>query len=83
MPETRDDHIAYIASRLKVLKDDRRAIFTVASHAQEAADYLQPQTGTCRARTLGKLGFFHRQRYCQLWQRIRFTKGSHGFRTIG
>jgi antirestriction protein ArdC len=26
---------------LKVLKDDRRAIFTAASHAQKAADYLQ------------------------------------------
>jgi antirestriction protein ArdC len=34
---------------LKVLKDDKRAIFTAASHAQKAADYLhglQPQTGT-------------------------------------
>jgi antirestriction protein ArdC len=32
--------------RLKVLKDDKRAIFTAASHAQKAADYLhglQPQ----------------------------------------
>jgi antirestriction protein ArdC len=26
-PETRDDHAAYIASWLKVLKDDKRAIF--------------------------------------------------------
>jgi antirestriction protein ArdC len=33
-PETRDDHAAYIASWLKVLKDDKRAIFTAASHAQ-------------------------------------------------
>jgi len=39
-PETRDDHAAYIASWLKVLKDDKRAIFTAASHAQKAADYL-------------------------------------------
>jgi antirestriction protein ArdC len=40
------DHAAYIASWLKVLKDDKRAIFTAASHAQKAADYLhglQPQ----------------------------------------
>jgi len=36
-PETRDDHAAYIASWLKVLKDDKRAIFTTASHAQKAA----------------------------------------------
>lgn len=39
-PETRDDHAAYIASWLKVLKDDKRAIFTAASHAQKAADFL-------------------------------------------
>jgi len=39
-PETRDDHAAYVASWLKVLKDDKRAIFTAASHAQKAADYL-------------------------------------------
>jgi antirestriction protein ArdC len=51
-PETRDDHAAYIASWLKVLKDDKRAIFTAASHAQKAADYLhglQPQTVTTPA----------------------------------
>jgi antirestriction protein ArdC len=35
-----DDHAAYIASWLKVLKDDKRAIFTAASHSQKAADYL-------------------------------------------
>lgn len=39
-PEVRDDHAAYIASWIKVLKDDKRAIFTAASHAQRAADYL-------------------------------------------
>lgn len=39
-PDIRDDHAAYIASWLKVLKDDRRAIFTAASHAQRAADFL-------------------------------------------
>jgi antirestriction protein ArdC len=46
-PETRDDHAAYIASWLKVLKDDKRAIFTAASHAQKAADFLnglQPES---------------------------------------
>jgi antirestriction protein ArdC len=35
-----------------ILKDDKRAIFTAASHAQKAADYLhalQPQTGTTSA----------------------------------
>lgn len=39
-PETREDHAAYIASWLKVLKNDKRAIFSAASHAQRAADYL-------------------------------------------
>jgi antirestriction protein ArdC len=39
-PETRADHAAYIASWLKVLKNDKRAIFSAAAHAQRAADYL-------------------------------------------
>lgn len=40
VPETREDHAAYIASWLKVLKNDSRAIFTAAAHAQRAADFL-------------------------------------------
>jgi antirestriction protein ArdC len=39
-PELRGDHGSYIASWIKVLKDDKRAIFTAASHAQRAADFL-------------------------------------------
>jgi antirestriction protein ArdC len=39
-PEVRDDHAAYIASWIKVLKDDKRAIFSAASQAQRAADFL-------------------------------------------
>ena len=39
-PETRADHAEYLAHWLKVLKADKRAIFTAASHAQKAADYL-------------------------------------------
>lgn len=39
-PEPGADHAAYIQSWLKVLKDDKRAIFSAASHAQRAADYL-------------------------------------------
>ena len=39
-PQHREDHAAYIASWLKVLKNDKRAIFTAASHAQRATDYL-------------------------------------------
>ena len=38
--EPRPDHAAYLDHWLKVLKADKRAIFTAASHAQRAADYL-------------------------------------------
>jgi len=39
----RRDHAAYIASWLEVLKRDPRAIFTAASKAQRAADWLHAQ----------------------------------------
>jgi antirestriction protein ArdC len=39
-PEPRADHAAYLANWLTVLKNDKRAIFTAASHAQRASDYL-------------------------------------------
>jgi antirestriction protein ArdC len=39
-PEAREDHAAYIASWLKVLKDDKRLVFSAASHAQRAVEYL-------------------------------------------
>jgi len=39
-PEPGMDHAAYIQSWLKVLKDDKRAIFAAAAHAQRAADFL-------------------------------------------
>jgi antirestriction protein ArdC len=39
-PEIRDDHAAYLGHWLKVLKEDKRAIFSAAAHAQRAADYL-------------------------------------------
>jgi antirestriction protein ArdC len=40
-PEVRDDHAAYLGHWLKVLQEDKRAIFSAAAHAQRAADYLQ------------------------------------------
>lgn len=46
-PEVRADHAAYLASWLEVLNNDKRFIFTAASAAQRAADYLhglQPKT---------------------------------------
>jgi antirestriction protein ArdC len=48
-PEAGTDHAAYVQSWLKVLKEDKRAIFSAAAHAQKAADYLhslQPQSET-------------------------------------
>ncbi len=39
-PEVREDHAAYIGSWLQVLKNDKRAIFSAAAHAQRAVDYL-------------------------------------------
>jgi len=39
-PDVRPDHAAYIGSWIKVLQNDRRAIFTAAAHAQRAADFL-------------------------------------------
>ena len=39
-PALRDDHASYLASWIKALKNDKRAIFTAASHAQRAADFL-------------------------------------------
>lgn len=39
-PETREDHAAYLAHWLEVLKSDKRAIFSAAAHAQRAADFL-------------------------------------------
>ena len=39
-PEPREDHAAYIGHWLNVLKNDKRAIFTAASHAQRVADFI-------------------------------------------
>lgn len=44
-PEPRVDHASYIASWLKVLKDDKRAIFTAAAKASQAANWLQREAG--------------------------------------
>ncbi len=39
-PEVREDHADYLGHWLSVLKEDKRAIFSAAAHAQRAADYL-------------------------------------------
>jgi antirestriction protein ArdC len=38
--EPREDHAAYLGHWLKVLRDDKRAIFTAASHASKAVEHL-------------------------------------------
>ena len=38
--EPRDDHASYVGSWLKVLADDKRAIFQAAAHAQRAVAFL-------------------------------------------
>lgn len=43
--EPREDHAAYVATWLKVLNDDPKAIFTAASKAQEAIEYLGSVAG--------------------------------------
>jgi antirestriction protein ArdC len=43
--EPREDHSQYIACWLKVLKADKRAIFTAASKAQQAADFMIQRAG--------------------------------------
>lgn len=39
-PELRDDHAGYLANWLTVLKNDKRAIFTAASYASKAVEYM-------------------------------------------
>jgi antirestriction protein ArdC len=47
-PELREDHASYLDHWLTVMKQDKRAIFTAASHAQRAADFLHSlQSNAC------------------------------------
>ena len=47
--EPREDHASYLASWLEVLKNDKRAIFSAASHAQRAVDFLHARQGAATA----------------------------------
>lgn len=40
-PEPREDHAAYLGHWLEVLREDKRAIFSAAAHAQRAVEYLR------------------------------------------
>ncbi|NJL50365.1 MAG: DUF1738 domain-containing protein [Blastochloris sp.] len=49
--EPRPDHASYVGSWLKVLADDKRAVFSAAAHAQRAVAYLhslQPEVAPYR-----------------------------------
>src|SRR2546428_1780760 len=52
-PEPREDHASYLAYWLELLREDKRAIFSAASHAQRAVDFLHSlsprQAATLRA----------------------------------
>lgn len=48
-PEVMPDHASYIANWLTVLKNDKRAIFSAAAHAQKAAEYLHGRKTNCEA----------------------------------
>ena len=45
-------HASYIGSWLEALRSDKRLIFTAASQAQKAADYLLPELPTFQAQAL-------------------------------
>ena len=52
-PEAREDHAAYVDHWLKVLKEDKKAVFTAAGHAQKAVDFLHAsQSGAAQPLTL-------------------------------
>jgi antirestriction protein ArdC len=43
--QPRADHAQYLASWIKVLRSDSRALYTAATHAQAAADFLTERAG--------------------------------------
>lgn len=44
-PTVREDHASYVKNWIKVLKNDKKAIFTAGSLAQKATDFLAEQAG--------------------------------------
>jgi antirestriction protein ArdC len=47
--EPREDHASYIATWLKVLAADNRAVFTAAAHAQRAAEFINSRAAEAAA----------------------------------
>ena len=54
--EPRPDHAAYLAHWLEILRADKRALFTAASKAQAAADWLHARAGVQSPELVSKLG---------------------------
>ena len=46
LPQTREDHAHYLANWIKVLKGDKKAIFTAAAQASKAAAFIKGRTET-------------------------------------
>jgi antirestriction protein ArdC len=44
--DPRRDHAPYIASWLKVLRNDKKAIFSAAAKAQEAVDWMEARVAS-------------------------------------
>src|SRR5712691_7501066 len=44
--EPREDHASYIATWLRVLAADNRAVFTAAAHAQRATEFINSRATT-------------------------------------
>jgi antirestriction protein ArdC len=72
--EPREDNAAYIATWLEVLKNDNRAIFAAAAHAQRAADYLNQKAAAQVLRDLR--GLSHRAPVTQTKKRLQ-THGNY------
>ena len=45
-PKPREDHASYLAHWLQILREDKRAIFAAAAHAQRAVDSLRSLSST-------------------------------------
>jgi len=57
--EPREDHVAYLGHWLSILREDKRAIFAAAAHAQRAVDFLhwlQSERAATTAHVITSLG---------------------------
>jgi antirestriction protein ArdC len=63
--EPRDDHAAYLAHWLAVLKRDNRAIFTAAAHAKRTVDFLHGLQGASARLDAAGRAFSSSVAYCK------------------